>query len=428
MITNLTLGEAMEESKTLEFKEKYSKTFLKTVSAYANFGDGKILFGVNDKGAFVGLSDPDATKLAIENAINEAIEPRPTYSLETKSKNGKQIVELSVFEGVDKPYLFSGKAYCRADTSTVTVNRDELKRLAIEGSQCPYDEMKSHSQALTFEVLKQYLSKKMGIKKVSNDTLKTLGLFKDGFYNNAAALLADKNDFPGLDIVRYAYDDQSIHERITCEGVSVLSQLDCVINQYRKHYIVEKIEGISRKQCEVIPEKSLREAIANALVHRVWYANARIIVSFYDNRIEVVSPGGLPKDTDEELYLAGGVSVPRNATLAFVFLRLGLIERLGTGVKRIKRAYENSFAKPSFTVSANAIQVVLPAYDMQIDLNREEKSVLSLFQANLELTSAEIEKKMGLSRSTVVRIAASLVEKGALQRIGKARSTRYRLA
>ena len=415
----------MQESSSLEFKEKYSKTFLKTVSAYANFGDGKILFGVNDKGIAVGLADPAAARLSIENAINEAIDPRPNYSLRTETTSGKSIVELSVLQGTDKPYLCSGKAYRRADTSTVAVDRSELRRLAIEGSPFSYDEMRSYNQTLTFNVLKQQLNEQMGIKKVTQDTLKTLGLFKDGYYNNAAALLADTNDFSGLDVVRYAYDDESIHERKTFDKISVLSQLELAVKEYRKYYVVQRIEGIKRKTCELIPEKALREALANALVHRVWYTNAQINVSFYSDKIEIVSPGGLPAEIDEELYLKGGVSIPRNACLAFVFLRLGIIERLGTGIRHIKNAYENSSVKPLFDISANAIRLVLPVLDAQIDLSAAEENLLSLFQPGLKLTSAEMEKELGASRATVVRTASSLIEKGALKRFGKARSTYY---
>ena len=51
-------GGAMRESRQLEFKERVTNTFLKTVSAYANYGTGEILFGVADDGTMVGLEDP----------------------------------------------------------------------------------------------------------------------------------------------------------------------------------------------------------------------------------------------------------------------------------------------------------------------------------------------------------------------------------
>lgn len=417
----------MKESPTVEFKEKVSKTFLKTVSAYANYGMGCILFGVDDKGEEVGVSDPADVRLSVENAINDALDPRPEYYLQTEERDGRSVVRLTVHEGPDKPYLYSGKAYRRVDTATVAVDRSELRRLAIEGSDRPYDEMDAVSQTLTFATLRRYLSERMNIEDVSDDALKTLGLLRDDRFNNAAALLADENGFPGVDIVRYANDSESIHERITCEGMSVLDQLDRAVAEYRRHYILERIRGMIREKYEVIPEDSFREAVANALVHRIWYIEARTIVSFYGDRIEIVSPGGLPADIDEALYVAGGLSVPRNSSLAYVFLRLGIIERLGTGVKRIRRAYGASRVKPSFSVSPHAIRVMLPALDMVEDLSEDELRMLGLFKPGLELSSADLEEALGVSRSTVVRMAALLQQKGALERVGNARATRYRL-
>ena len=417
----------MKESSTLEFKEKYTKTFLKTVSAYANYGTGEILFGVTNEGKVVGVSAPSAIRLAVENAITDALEPCPPYSLKTKRTNGKSVVQLVVMEAPDKPYLCSGKAYRRIDTSTVTVDRSELKRLAIEGSDLPYDEMKSHEQNLTFKTLEKCLKENVSIKFAGKDTLKTLGLYKNGVYNNAAALLADTNNFPGLDIVRYANDDVSIFQRTSCEGTSVLAQLDEAVSEFKNHYIVEQVEGMTRKKKELIPEASFREALANALVHRIWYTNARIIISFYVDRIEIASPGGLPDDVESEVYLAGGVSVPRNATLAFIFLRLGIIERLGTGVKRIMQAYQNSLTKPTFNITGSSIKVTLPTRNSSEEFSKEEIAVIALFSPGLELASTEMEKALKLSRSTVVRTATGLVKKGALRKIGNGRSTRYRL-
>ena len=60
------------ESATLEFKRDISKTFPKTVSAFANYGTGRIVFGVDDDGGPVGLADPRATCLSVENAINDS--------------------------------------------------------------------------------------------------------------------------------------------------------------------------------------------------------------------------------------------------------------------------------------------------------------------------------------------------------------------
>ena len=71
----------MKENRQLEFKEKISSSYLKTVSAFANYDGGSILFGVNDAGEVVGIGDIEQKCLDIENSINDNIKPQPEYSI-----------------------------------------------------------------------------------------------------------------------------------------------------------------------------------------------------------------------------------------------------------------------------------------------------------------------------------------------------------
>lgn len=109
----------MKETKTLEYKEKITNTFLKTVSAYANYETGVIKFGITDSDEVVGLTDPKVTCLNIENKINDSIDPRPNFELTIEAHN---VIALKVFEGLEKPYLYKGKAYKRNDTATIYVH------------------------------------------------------------------------------------------------------------------------------------------------------------------------------------------------------------------------------------------------------------------------------------------------------------------
>ena len=92
----------MKETKTIELKEAINRTYLKTVSAFANFGDGKIYFGITDNGEIKGIDDPRSASLDIENQINDLIKPRPNFHLSIDPDN---VIILEVFEGPHKPYL-----------------------------------------------------------------------------------------------------------------------------------------------------------------------------------------------------------------------------------------------------------------------------------------------------------------------------------
>lgn len=283
----------MRESKYLEYKENLtSNTFLKTVSAYANYGEGKIVFGIDDSGIVIGISDPVNECLNLENKINDSIKPVPEYNLEIQDDS---TIILTVFEGMYKPYLYKGKAYKRNDSSTIEVERLEYNRLVLEGSNPSFEELTSSDQQLTFSKLSTELIRVMGIEQLTKDILKTLELYSDqNEFNNAAALLADNNHFKGIDIIRFGDSIDEIMERKTFENVSILSQMEQSIQMFHQYYRYEKIEGMERKSVDKIPEKAFREAVANALVHCMWDIPVSIKISMYPDKIEISSPGGLP--------------------------------------------------------------------------------------------------------------------------------------
>ena len=88
----------MRETRTLEFKETITNTFLKTVSAFSNYDGGTIYFGIDDDGNIKGLKDVKQACLDIENKINDSISPQPNYTLEIQ--NNDQTIKLTVKSGI----------------------------------------------------------------------------------------------------------------------------------------------------------------------------------------------------------------------------------------------------------------------------------------------------------------------------------------
>lgn len=258
----------MRETRILEFKETVTNTFLKTVSAFSNYDGGEILFGVDDDGNIKGLSNAKQACLDIENKINDSISPQPNYTLEIQ--NNEQTIKLSVKSGLQKPYLYKSKAYKRNDTSTIEVDTLEFSRLVLEGKNIRFEELPCKDQKLSFEILQSNLKEKIQIETFNKDTLKTLNLYDDvNGFNNAAGLLADKNHFPGIDIVKFGENISIIQKRITFENTSVLDIYEKALSVFRDYYQYEVIQGADRKMVEKIPEAAFREAVANALIHRL---------------------------------------------------------------------------------------------------------------------------------------------------------------
>lgn len=415
----------MRETKTLEFREEISNSFLKTVSAFANYEGGSILFGVDDAARVVGLGNVRAACLDIENKVNDSISPRPDYELLPNAKDST--VELVVRPGRSKPYLYRAKAYRRSDSSTVEVDPIEFRRLVLEGSNLSYERLSSRSQQFTFETLGSALKSTVGIKNFDTDTLRTLELYSDeDGYNNAAALLADKNDLPGFDMAQFGESISVILRRETSAGKSVLLEYEDAVRMYRDCYCYERISGFERTQVERIPSEAFREAIANALVHRTWDVPAHARIAMYPDRVEVSSPGGLPTGISEEEYLAGMVSIRRNPVLANVFYRLGLIEAFGTGVQRIRDAYASSKTTPRFLVMENTITVILPVTVADLGLTDDQRLVYGLLSPTVPRSSGELLGMVDFGRSKLSRILKELIELGQVFTVGAGRGLKYK--
>ncbi|MBR2677405.1 MAG: putative DNA binding domain-containing protein [Solobacterium sp.] len=418
----------MKENKKLEFKSEITNTFLKTVSAFSNYDGGTILFGVEDSGKVTGLNNINQKCLEIENKINDSIRPQPDYTLSVE-ESGK-VIALRVNPGRNTPYLYKSKAYKRNDTATIEVDHFELNRLILKGENKEYEELHTANQNLTFEFLAKKLKEKSGIESFNHDVLKTLELYSDNNgFNNAADILSDNSSFPGIDVARFGESINIFLKRKTFEHQSILKSYYDSLEMYRDYYQYEEIDGSDRKTVSTIPEEAFREAVANAIVHRTWDVQAHIRISMFDDHIEILSVGGLPDGIDKNEYLEGKFSVPRNPILANVFHRLDLIEKFGTGIRRIIQSYSNSQSKPSFQISDNYIQVNLPLIQKQSNLTNDERIIYNLLSKNVKKSMSEIMSSSSLKfgKSKTNELLKKMEEKGAVVIEGTGRGTKYRL-
>ena len=190
--------------------------------------------------------------------------------------------------------------------------------------------------------------------------------------------------------------------------------------------ISEIIDGPYRKTVEEVPLVAYRESIANLIVHRDYMKNVDSRIEIFSDRIEIVSPGGLPIGILEDEYLEGRLSIPRNRIIADIFLRLKIIEKLGTGIRRIKEYYREYDAKPDFIITENSITVILPRINKviknvnEINLDRLNSNELLLYyiiKDNGNIKRSDIEKKIDLKKSQILQI----INKQALKLTNNAR-------
>ena len=419
-----------KESKDVEFKERITRSYLKTVSAYANYKNGKIIFGINDEGEAIGLEKVVENKLNIENTINDTIKPKPEYTLDIEKIEGKSYIVLNVKKGDFPPYYYNGKAYKRNDTSTIEVDTVELNRLILQGSNLDYEAIEIENEKLEFKFLEKKMKEVVGIKELNLDILKTLNLYENKKFNIAAELFADNNNrkFSGIDIVVLGENINKILFRENIERKSILEQYYEAISVFERYYEYEEIVGAERIKKEKVSKEAFRESVANAIVHRLWDINANIKIVMSNDKIEIISPGSLPLGMSEDEYMRGYVSVLRNPIIANIFYRLGIIEKFGTGIKRIKYEYRESFVKPAFEIYENSIRITLPVIEIiPKNLVNGEVKVFEILKKHEKLSRKEIEELSKYNKSKVIRAINGLIEKSIAEQVGKGRTVKYQL-
>ena len=150
-----------------------------------------------------------------------------------------------------------------------------------------------------------------------------------------------------------------------------------------------RIKGLIRENIPEFPTGALREAITNSVMHRDWFLEgANIFVEIYTDRIEVVSPGGLPRGL--ALSDLGSKSVRRNALIADLLHRISFIEKSGTGIRRIRNEVRaQGCPEPVFDVNGFFTVTFRPN-----PMVREEVERLSGEQVTPKETPKEIPKEI----------------------------------
>jgi ATP-dependent DNA helicase RecG len=431
------------ENKYIEYKKEYFRTFLKTVSAFANFNTGKIVFGIDDNENITGIDEIDKVRLSIENSINDCIFPLPFYEISKESIKNKSVIILTVYKGEQAPYTFNNKAYKRSDTSTIEVDRTGYEHLILEGRNLTY-EMILNNDDLSFSYFSNQLLDKLNIAHIDDDILTSFELKKNKKHNNAAALIADNNPITTsvISFIKYGKTGTSIIEEMQrMRKTSILKQFFSGIEFLKKHLPAKEIiEKEIREKIEIVPIVAYREALANALVHRDYSRQGEIRVEILNDCVEIISPGGLPNGITESEYHESRLSIPRNRIITDIFLRLGIIERLGTGIRRIKEQYKDNAVKPEFSIMENSIKVVLPFLSRQAD--RKELYIKEHKAPYMKLTDRETgvinyileygsikrniaEKVLGLSKTQTYETLNKMIGKEYIIQIGQGRATKY---
>lgn len=411
------------ENRYIEYKEDVSKSFLKTVVAFSNYHDGIIIFGIKDDLTVKGLSNLDETKLKIENEINDNIKPNVNYLISTNRINNT--IALIVKKGKYTPYYYKDKSYKRNDTSTIEIDKNEEKELILEGMNLNFEDIDSKEQHLTFKELDKELKDKLNLDNINKDIYKTLSLINDnGKYNIASYLLSDLNSFNEVDLVIYGKTINEIKYRERMSRYSLIYLFKKVLDIFEKNYKVEIIKNETRETVYKIPFLAFREALANSLIHRNYNSSLFNKIEMYEDKIIIVSIGGLLNNITKDDFINGKVSSLRNPIIASIFHRLKYCELLATGIKKINECYSSYSLKNEYEITPSSVTYILPTLN-SISFTNNELLILNSLVSNKEYKRKEIEEITSLSKDIIIRCLNNLIKEGVIIKQGVNKDIKY---
>lgn len=404
------LGETTEYDKKITLEEKRPKSWLKSVSAFANGKGGRLFFGVANDDTLVGLSDTQVVSEKISEKIKTNMDPIPTVDLEIHEEDGKQFIVLHVFSGIETPYYYVGDgnrvAFVRIGNESVPASATVLKRLVLRGSNKTYDSLSSQYsfKDYAFTKLRSVYRQRTGTELTTSDFVSFGLVDEDGMLTNAGALLADESPMRhsrlfctrwyGLNKasgVMEAIDDKEFSGSL----VSLLQNgEEFVKNNTKKRW---KKTDTGRIEMPDIPERAALECIVNGLIHRDYLElGSEVHIDIFDDRMEIYSPGGMfDGSLVQNLDTDHVPSRRRNPVIADIFNRMNFMERRGSGFKKIKDDYHKAVnfrpeLEPRFYSDATSFWVTLYNLNYKVPV---EKVAIDAKKVSVEKKKVAIDEE-----------------------------------
>ena len=358
------------EGTTLEFKENLSASFARELVAMANTIGGRILLGVRDDGTVTGVKDSNSLRARIQD-IARNCDPPVKVLVEPVG----EVVVVHVRESNAKPVQCSEGFFWRQGAVTQKLSRDEIRdffraegAIRFDLSPCPRFRYPQDFDREKYNAWLK-LSGITGKPRVEDVLVNIEAAERAGgtlLFRNAGVFFFAKNVRHFFNqayitcLLAKGTDKVHILDRKDFDGGIVADIEDALRFVERNTRTAYRIERLKRENIPEYPMKALREAITNAVMHRDWFIEgANVFVEIYTDRIEVVSPGGLPKGMT--LADLGTKSVRRNTLIADLLHRIDFIEKAGTGIKRIRdEAREGGYPEPEWEANGFTTAIFRP--------------------------------------------------------------------
>lgn len=352
------IGEATEYDKKRSVERTKVKNWLKSVSAFANTFGGTLIFGIADNDEIIGLENVKSDSEFISQKIKERISPFPHIMMKIhRTENGRGVLLLRVPAGDETPYYYTGdgskEAYIRIGNESVPADATELKRLVLHGRNSSYDSLispydyKDFSFSKVRERYRRWTGNSMADSNFESFDIRDA----QGRLTMAGALLADDSpiSWSRLSCTRWNGLNKSGGKTDAADSAEYTGSLIILLNEGMRFVKrnMKKLWGKTADSRIEMPdycERSVFEALVNALIHRDYLINgSEVHIDIFDDRLVIYSPGGMPDGTQiQERDIEYIPSRRRNPVLADIFTRLGYMESQGSGLSKIRLSYQNA--------------------------------------------------------------------------------------
>lgn len=430
---------AQNEGRTLEFKEnsKSLAGIIKTVIAFANTAGGTIVVGIEDKTKkVVGVTDALSEEERLASAISDSLHPFMIPNIEIQSYRKKELIIINVPHLPGPFYLKKDGSeqgvYVRVGSTNRLADEDTLHSLRLLAKRISFDEIpfaQGKPTLLDWDALKTTFKKinktitelkaenlgllvKQGTKKCpSYGGILLYGTNRLNLFPNAVIRCVR---FLGLNKAASVLDYADIETYPT-------SALDDVMHFIKRNtYTGAEIKYIRREDVPQYPIDALREAVVNAIIHSDYSLRGdSIMISIFDDRIEIKNPGGMPPGMTLERAIDGASSV-RNKVIAKVFRELELIEQWGSGLQKIIQACtERGLMPPKFEDLYYEFKVTLYSARVEkIILGEDQDELIEIVKKRKKLSTKDAAHFLGIDPRNARARLKKLVNKGFIKKVG----------
>ena len=419
--------------------------------AFANADGGTVLVGIGASGR-ISVLDSDDLEASLLRAQMHCRPPVKTQWQSIETPHG-MVVAVAVPRSNELHTLEDGRILLRSGPRNRVLSGDEIQQLAVAKGTSSFEEETVAGASvddLVAEVISEYEEKRRQRAPRGEQLARQEMLFSTGaldrdkqvtvtgmllFGQRPQAFLPQSGvvfvRFPGTQIGG-AGDARGYARREEINGPlhGIIEQTwDVLWDEMRREGV---IAGLTREERPEYPEVAVREALVNAVAHRDYRLRGRRVeIRMFDDRLEIISPGGLPGHITLDNIVEEHFS--RNPRLVRALFYWGYIEELGIGVDRMIEAMVRAgHPPPRFEAKPYSFSVILrnvrerPEQKWPDTMSERQIRALKYVEDHGRITNREYRQLYpDISAETIRLDLTDMVGKGLLLKIGDKRGTFY---